>query len=99
MGRIVRIGQPRIFEDKEWHITLYTDRSLTIKYRGPDSQVSLFDYNDACDFLCDWHEYLKAAPLSCPINKLANAINYPICLFEDWLADGEINRQIRQAND
>lgn len=98
MPKTPQVGRVYIFEDPQWTITLFADRSLTTKQNKPGLQEELFDYNDACDFLSEYNGYLYDAPLKCPIRRLAEQINYPFCLIEDWIDDAAINRKIAVHN-
>ncbi len=80
-----------LFKNDEWTIRLYSDFSLSVEQKSIDL---CFDakYQDVLDFLAGQHALLASCPLDHPVNQLANCLNYPICLLEDFIYLGEARR-------
>ncbi|MEJ7849357.1 MAG: hypothetical protein WKF92_14850 [Pyrinomonadaceae bacterium] len=85
-----------VFEDAYWKLRLFGDLSLDVKQKTGGAECG--DYEHVYDFLEDQHETLRTADADNAVHRLAEHINYPLCLFEDWIEDGRAKRSIEANN-
>ena len=88
-----------VFEDSYWKLRLYGDLSLDVKQKTGAGDFEGGDYEHVYDFLQDHHETLRTAEVDNAIHRLAEHINYPLCQFEDWIADAVAKRGVPTNND
>ena len=80
-----------VFEDANWKLRLFSDGSLDVKQKTAGCSEH-GDYEHVYDFLQEHHESLRTAGIEDAVHRLAEHINYPMCMFGDWISEAAARR-------
>ena len=83
---LIMVDLTYAFDSDEWLLELFADGSLEANKSLPDGHIYYERLPNAIDFIDKHGRNLLQLPREHPIHQLASHLNYPICLFEQWLA-------------